>query len=746
MPDPGPGITFRETMQGGFALGIIDPVAGAEAGKKNSTELAIHASITIRDLEQFIADPQHGGHITGTIDFPPLGIGIPADTGVFRLFSPTGDLHTRHMVYELAFDLNGQNYYLAGYKVVRKDTHLDLWSDTTTLFTTLHEGHDKSGNVVGAGVLSLGPVALMKLLTTVRATNAPTTADRARVIARFGEFFSGKLAESYLRPPVSPAPTNPAPGRPAPAAPDRWDVVVIGSGFGGAVTACRMAEAGQRVLVLERGRRWDYNHLPRSASDDRWWWDPRQPEKANGWLDMRLFEKVGVAQGAAVGGGSHIYANISVEAPTAAFESNWPDGVNHATLKPYYDLVGEFMDVGPVPSNQWPERTRLMREAATAIGAGDRFRPVDLAVSFDPDSPWDGHSFVDKSQSITFTNRHGVLQGTCYHCGMCDIGCDVKAKNTLDLNYLAVAEHHGCEIRPLHLVSHIESMGHGYAVHVEHLDKGKRVASIVHAKRVVLSAGSLGSTELLLRSRDLFGTLRKLSPRLGQGWCTNGDFLTPAFYTDREPHPSRGPTITSAIDFLDGSRDGHHYWIQDGGVPDLLDSWLQRYVERPPTHALDGLTQAWVRNQVQKQAPLINMMPWFAQGMDQSDGTLRLRPRWGVFGPRDLKIDWKVDNSAPLINEIIKTHTQLSRATGGVPQVPASWTVAQYLITPHPLGGCAMADSPDKGVVDRKGEVFGHPRLYVIDGAMIPAALGVNPSRTIASLAEFCVGQILADR
>ncbi|MDN5843077.1 MAG: GMC family oxidoreductase [Alcaligenaceae bacterium] len=523
------------------------------------------------------------------------------------------------------------------------------------------------------------------------------------------------------------------------------DVIIIGSGFGGAVTACRLAQAGQRVLVLERGRRWDYDHLPRAAGDDGWWWDPQQPERSNGWLDLRLFDKVGVAQGAAVGGGSQIYANISVEAPPHAFDSGWPDGLDHAALKPYYDRVGEFMDIAPVPAGQIPERTRLMRDAAEAIGAGDRFRQVGLAVSFDPELAWDGRQLLDKSQSKTFTNRHGVQQGTCYHCGMCDIGCDVKAKNTLDLNYLAVAEQHGCEIRPLHLVSHIEPRDGGYTVHFERIDGGRRIAGTAHAKRVVLSAGSLGSSELLLRCRDQYRTLRGLSSQLGSKWCTNGDFLTPAFYSDREPFPSRGPTITSIIDFLDGSRDEQRFWIQDGGVPDMLRGWLQHYVERPARHALDKATQGWVREQLHDHKSISNMMPWFAQGIDQPDGSFRLRRRWWLFGPRMLQLDWDVTSSAPLIDSIVKAHQDLSDATGGEAMVPASWTMAKYLITPHPLGGCPMADSPERGVVDRKGEVFGHPRLYVIDGAMCPTAIGVNPSRTIAALAEHCCEQILAE-
>ncbi|NYT63332.1 GMC family oxidoreductase [Alcaligenaceae bacterium] len=585
----------------------------------------------------------------------------------------------------------------------------------------------------------------MKLLTTVRVINTSNPLDKTKTVTRFGQFFSGQLVDSYLRTPATTTPLPTAPNAPAPNTSEHWDVIIIGSGFGGAVTACRLAQAGQRVLVLERGRRWDYNRLPRSASDDGWWWDQQQPEKSNGWLDLRLFNKVGVAQGAAVGGGSQIYANISVEAPPEAFASGWPEGIDYNTLKPYYDRVGEFMDITPVPANQLPERTRLMRDAATAIGEEERFRQVGLAVSFDPGRAWDGRQPLEKSQSSTFINRHGVQQGTCYHCGMCDIGCDVKAKNTLDLNYLAVAEQHGCEIRPLHLVSHIEPHNGGYAVHFDRLEGGRRVAGAAYAERVVVSAGSLGSTELLLRCRDQYGTLPKLSSQLGSGWCTNGDFLTPAFYTDREPLPSRGPTITSVIDFLDGSRGGQRFWVQDGGIPDLLDGWLQHYVKRSPHHALDQMTQKWVRQQLQEQAPLKNMMPWFAQGMDKPDGKFRLRKRWWLFGPRELQLDWDVSNSTALINAIVRTHGELSAATGGVAMVPPSWTMAKYLITPHPLGGCAMADSPQHGVVNRKGEVYGHPRLYVIDGAIFPTAMGVNPSRTIASLAEFCSEQIIRE-
>lgn len=516
------------------------------------------------------------------------------------------------------------------------------------------------------------------------------------------------------------------------------DVIVIGSGFGGAVSACRLAESGLGVLLLERGRHWDADSYPRKVTDD-WWWDHDRPERkgGNGWIDLRVFKRIAVAQGAGVGGGSLIYANISTDAPPEAFTWGWPEAITHAGLQPYYQRVARFMNVQPVPVDQWPKRTRLMQEAAHQAGYGARFQQLDLAVSFDPEWSADRPDPYGRSHSRTFINQQGVEQGTCVHCGRCDIGCDVKAKNTLDLNYLPWAVKHGCEIRPDHLVSHIEALrGTGYRVHFERLEGGRRSAGYEDAARVIVAASSLGSTELLLRSKYQYRTLRKLSRRLGRSWSSNGDFLTPAIYPGRSIEPSRGPTITSAIDFLDGSRNGHRYWIQDGGVPDLMDAYLQHFMQRRPRHVAARLVQEWLQAGLLRDQPVENMMPWFAQGMDQADGVMRLRRKWWFFGPRQLRLGWDVRRSAPLIDDIVDMHCTLAKKTGGIPMVPPSWTLARYLVTPHPLGGCNMGDDAATGVVDHRGEVFGYPGLFVIDGAIIPRAIGVNPSRTIAALAE----------
>ncbi len=193
-------LTFSETMSGHFALGVTDTAEGARLGKQNNTSLAMHAEVGIDDLDRFIRDPEHLGSLRGSIDFTPFGIGIQAPSGVFNLFKPTDDPDLTHMVYELAFQHQGQDYYLAGHKSVKDDPGFDLWSDTTTLYTTLHEGQDQHGRVVGAGVLTLGVRQLAMLLSTVAVPNAANLAGKLAAVAKFACFFAGRLWTGYVVP------------------------------------------------------------------------------------------------------------------------------------------------------------------------------------------------------------------------------------------------------------------------------------------------------------------------------------------------------------------------------------------------------------------------------------------------------------------------------------------------------------------------------------------------------------------
>ncbi|WP_143053097.1 hypothetical protein [Nitrosovibrio tenuis] len=194
MRESGSGVSFRETMAGGFTLGVTEPRAGAQA----TTLLTMHATIHIEDIKTFTADPQHKAGLTGHIDFPPFGLAIPAESGVFSLFMPSGELALTFMVYELGFRHGGKSYYLAGKKRVRLGGFWKLWGETTTLYSTLHEGVDSTGPVVGAGILRLGMIEFVKMLTTAHATNAATKRESAGALWQFFKFFAAKLMHTYI--------------------------------------------------------------------------------------------------------------------------------------------------------------------------------------------------------------------------------------------------------------------------------------------------------------------------------------------------------------------------------------------------------------------------------------------------------------------------------------------------------------------------------------------------------------------
>ena len=193
------GIQFKETMAGGFCLGTQDPRQGNNLGKHKGFELAMHAQVDIDDIEGFVNDPHHAGRLSGSIDFEPMGLGMLAEKGVFNLFFPDGQPDMKLMVYELSFHHQGQDYYLAGKKEVRDDPGFDLWTDTTTLFTQLHQGTDKNAPLVGAGILTLGVKDLLKLVSTVTVTNAQTNTEKMTTVAKFGQFFMGELWDSYVK-------------------------------------------------------------------------------------------------------------------------------------------------------------------------------------------------------------------------------------------------------------------------------------------------------------------------------------------------------------------------------------------------------------------------------------------------------------------------------------------------------------------------------------------------------------------
>lgn len=511
------------------------------------------------------------------------------------------------------------------------------------------------------------------------------------------------------------------------------DVIVIGSGFGGAAIACRLAEAGARVTVLERGRRWSPADYPR-APGDPWLFHHRKPARHNGWLDIRLFRRIVVLQGAGVGGGSLCYANVVMPADSLCFDESWPAEITGETLAPYYAKANAMLAAQQVPGGQETHRFALARRAAEALGYESRFERVPLAVSFDPNFSYALPDPINARHAVPFTNSHGMPQRTCVHLGNCNIGCDVGAKNTLDLNYLAAAERRGAEIRPLHLVRAIEPRGTKYQVRWDRIVNGALVAGVTTADRVVVSAGSLGSTELLLRCRDELKTLPNVSRQLGLRWSANANFTTTAIYPEHVTvNQGIGPHISSGLSFMDGLFDGGRFYVEDDGFPNF---WLNALSARLGGGVVGRWLSNFLRRGMDESNPTARVMMWLGEGIDAGDGELGLgRSVWSPWR-NDLRLRWDFQKSQRLIDAIIAVHERLSKVEGGAAKSSPLWQWLKIALTVHPLGGCALGASPETGVVDHRGEVFGYPNLFVVDGANFPRPIGRNPALTITALAE----------
>jgi cholesterol oxidase len=518
--------------------------------------------------------------------------------------------------------------------------------------------------------------------------------------------------------------------------PSPFDVIVIGSGFGGAITARRLAEKGMRVLILERGRRWEPAQYPRKAGD-AWIFNPDHPARHNGWLDMRFFGRMTVAQAAGVGGGSLTYSSVAVEANPDVFTRGWPKEINYAELKPYYDIVAREMDLQVIPDGQLTQRFILAKEAARNLGHAERFSKAPLAVSFSEDWNYQLEDPFNHKHSRQFVNAHGQRQGTCIHLGNCDIGCDVRAKNGLDVNYVPRAEQRGAEVRPLHLVRFIEPRGSKYRVVFDRLENGRLTPGEEMTERVILAAGSLGTTELLLRCRDQYGTLRALSPTLGTRWSGNANFISTATYSEKDRvRQSTGPTISSILDFSDGGFRSERFVVEDDGFPNVLLGAIQAYLDHGGRTPFGQHLLKEFEEHVREDNPLRNLLLWLGAGMDAGDGRLHLKRRWFMPWKRVLNLNWEVEPSEGVLNAMQAMHQELTEATAGRFRSLPTWTLFKSLLTLHPLGGCPMGTALENGVVDHLGRVFGYRNLIVADGAIVPTPTVRNPSHTIAALAE----------
>jgi cholesterol oxidase len=541
---------------------------------------------------------------------------------------------------------------------------------------------------------------------------------------------------------------------------DDVDVVVVGSGFGGSVLACRLAEAGHSVIVLERGQRYPPGAFARTPAQlARSFWDPS--EGLQGLFDVWSFRQMEAVVSSGLGGGSLIYANVLLRKderwfvqdalPSDGYEY-WP--VSRADLDPGYDRAEAMLGGRSYPHADMTPKTVALDRAARHLGL-DSFRPR-LGISFAEPDQRPGDPVRNQED-----NLHGATRLTCRLCGECDLGCNSGSKNTLDYTYLSVAKRHGAELRDRSEVRTVAVAPGGFTVeYVRHeqanvgvrIDTAQLPVHTVRSRMVVMAAGTLGSTYLLLRNR---ANLPGLSAALGTRFSGNGDLLG---FVRRSPDhldASLGPVITTAIrvpDTVDGG-DGRGFYLEDGGYPGFVD-WLieaagiggvaRRAVTSVAAQLLD-LVSGVPRSEIGAQVSAVlgdgqsarGFLPLLGMGRDVPDGRLGLR------GDRWLDVDWPEATSRPYLERLTATMAAVADAMGG--EFVANPTRRLHrLITAHPLGGCPMAVDARRGVVDPHGEAFDVPGLFVADGSIMPGPVGANPSLTIAAMAERIAERVLA--
>jgi len=518
-----------------------------------------------------------------------------------------------------------------------------------------------------------------------------------------------------------------------------YDVLVIGSGFGGSVTALRLTEKGYRVGVVEAGRRFADDEFATTSWDARrFLWAPRLG--CFGIQRIRVLKNVVVLAGAGVGGGSLVYANTLYEPQTDAFyrDRQWADITDwRDELAPHYDQARRMLGVGLNPTTTAADR--ILRKVADDMGVGDSFHMAPVGVFFGRDGAKEPGQLVDDP----FFGGAGPERRGCIECGECMTGCRHNAKNTLVKNYLYLAERAGAEVLPLTTVTGLSPLPKGgYAVDVvatggRRRQKGRRIT----AGQVVLAAGTWGTQELLHRMKGE-GRLPNLSDRLGYLTRTNSEAICTAnarLRNRKERDFHEGVAITSSIHPDDHTHiepvrygNGHNSMalittlMTDGGgrVPRVL-RWLGQVLRHPGNFlALYLGLKDWSNRTI------------IALVMQTLDNSITVYPKRTWRGRT--KLTSRQGHGEPNPTWIPKANEATRRMAAEIDGVAHGGLgeVLDIPMTAHFLGGCAIGASAEEGVIDAYHRVYGHPGLHVVDGSTISANLGVNPSLTITAQAE----------
>jgi cholesterol oxidase len=529
-----------------------------------------------------------------------------------------------------------------------------------------------------------------------------------------------------------------------------YDFVIVGSGYGGAITAARIAAADVNpkpsVCILERGREWESGTFPDTLEGVLG--ATRNDFNPLGLYEFLTYRDISVVKGSGLGGTSLINANVAIVPEAETFDRDaWPRNVRLDTLREYYDRARQVLAAGPHPRAHELAKVQALDRRAQQLGK--RAAALDIAVNF----------------TVNGLNPHGVEQKPCVDCGDCVTGCNEKAKNTLDKNFLPMARTAGAHIFTQTKVEWIEKLsGGGWRVHGRRVTGSRDQGFKLDARNVVLAAGSINSTEILMRS-EMKGL--KVSPALGTCFSGNGDFFGLAYNGDlrtdvlgygvkRTPKAGDalppGPTIVGAIRYNGSSSFEQRITVEDFSFPSsyvaggkLLFATLRGEDMKVGNEADERLRLLTDFNPLLQYAPhgaLNHTMLYLVMGHDDARGSMVFET---PFFERDgrMRIEWDQVGQQIVftrMNEELRRH---ARGLGGSFISNPTWNIfrVRHLITAHPLGGCPMGEDYLQGAVDEFGRVFAsdgsiHQGLFVADGAVVPAAVGVNPFMTISALAE----------